>query len=143
MKYSAHFFRIFVLIYSIHVSVILNAEESIHPVTTDMPRIVDPATLTTNELVTIDRLIEVTQRSVDKQKALRELIKEYQAAQALSIKDPDDTEKLYSLAKMAYRVSQCIKDNHLDHAFDPEFLSELNLFAKVAAKQGIPPPTIK
>lgn len=95
------------------------------------------------ELLMLDRLIEATQQSLDSQKSLRLLIKQYQELQTLYLQDTDNNELLLKVAKIAYNISESIKINHLDHSFDPEFLSELSLFAKVASKRGIPPPVLK
>lgn len=91
----------------------------------------------------LDRLIESTQTTLENQLALRDMIKQYQELREIYIQDTENTELLLRVAKLSYLVSESIKENHLDHAFDPEFLSELSLFAKLASKRGIPSPIIK
>ncbi|MBA3815152.1 MAG: hypothetical protein H0X29_01260 [Parachlamydiaceae bacterium] len=100
----------------------------------------DPAALIGNELSRIDNLIEATQQSLEDQKQLREKIVEYQKIQESYLLHPKDNELLFRMIKSAYATLKSIQDNHLEHNFDPEFISELKVFAQVASKRGIPKP---
>lgn len=106
----------------------------------DAPRSNDPTAATAKDLVMLDHLIEATQQSLENQKMLRQQIKEYQKLQFQYLNNSQDNELLYRMVKAAYTISENIKENHLSHAFSPEFMSEINLFSQVASKRGIPKP---
>lgn len=93
-----------------------------------------------NEISTLDLLIKSTEQSVENQKYLRQLIVKYQDSLKLYLKDPDNSDRMLSTAKEAYRALECIKENYLESTFDPKFIEELTVFAKVANKRGIPKP---
>jgi hypothetical protein len=94
-----------------------------------------------NELVLLDQLIETTQQSLKEEMRLRDLVKQYQQLQKEYIDQGDDNDKLYQLIKTAYTVLEGIKSLHLEHSFEPEFLSELALLSKPATKSvAIPKP---
>ena len=112
----------------------------IDPTNYEGPRSNDPSTITANDLVMLDNLIEATQKSIENQKILRQQIKDYQKLQLQYLNNSQDNELLYRMVKSAYAISNTIKENHLTQAFSPEFMSEINLFAQVASKRGIPRP---
>lgn len=119
----------------------LAAENKINPVTTDLPpKMIDPKVKVSNELATLDILIDATQRSLDNQKALRDLIKQYQSIQKTYLLHPDDNELLYQLVKVGHLAFENIKQNHLTQDFDPDFLGELSLCSQVAVKHNLPKP---
>lgn len=103
-------------------------------------RLADPASLITNELAMLDTLIVATQQSLEQQKVLRDLITKYLDTQEAFLEDSDNKELLYRTVKLAHRVSESIKENHLVHNFDGAFISELNLLSQVAVKYGEPKP---
>lgn len=90
------------------------------------------------EIEVVEGLIKLSECNVETQKNLRALILDYQTANANYIQNPDDRDSLLKTAKLALRTSQIIQDNHLEHLFTQEFMSELNLFAQIAKKMGIP-----
>ncbi len=131
---------VFVLLI-IFSSISLYADNSLRPSTTDLPpQIKDPLALINNEIAMLDNLIDVTQQNLENQKNLRHLVKEYQKIQDLYLQNPDDKEALYRMVKIAYKTLGNIKENHLTHLFDSDFISELSLLSQVASKRGIPKP---
>lgn len=114
-------------------------DAQVKPITSDTPKGAKEINVN-NELSMLDNLIEVTQQSVDSQKKLRDLIRLYQTLQTQYLQNEDDKELLYKIVRVAYLASESIKENHLSQIFDPDFLKELNLFAQIAAKRGIPKP---
>jgi hypothetical protein len=104
------------------------------------PTIADPAALIGNEIARLDTLIQATEQSLEGQKKLRTLIVEYQKLQDQYLKNTKDNELLFKLVKSAYRVLVSIKENHLIHNFDPEFIDELTVLSQPASKRGIPKP---
>lgn len=103
-------------------------------------KLTDPAALINNEIVMLDNLIAVTEKSLEKQKALRDLIEHYNNTQKALLKNSDNKELLFRTVKLAQRVLESIQDNHLTHNFDSAFLSELTLLSQIAAKYGEPKP---
>lgn len=102
--------------------------------------IIEPKEVVANEIARLDLLIEATSRSLEQQRKLRDMIVEYQKTQARYMDNPEDNELLYQLIKRAYGILEVIKGQHLEGAFEPEFLSELSLLSKPALKSGIPKP---
>lgn len=143
---SLHSSRLFiisfcVLIFGITISC-FGSPVQLDPVTSDLPPTIseDPTQIITNELAKLDSIIAATEKSLENQKLLRDRIQEYKKIQRLFLEHKEDREISYRMVKAAHRVLEIIKQNHLTHAFDPEFLSELALFSKIATKRGIPKP---
>lgn len=90
------------------------------------------------ESAKIDHLIEMTSKSLVEEKQVQELLNNYRAAHVQFYKDQDNTESLIALVKAGFALHESIQHAHLDHIFDPEFLSELAIIAKVGSKRGIP-----
>lgn len=131
---------VFIIFFCLISTVILADDEGQRKTISPTSQIKDPAALIGNELTMLDNLIEVTQQNLERQEALRELVKEYQKVHDQYMKNIDDKELLYGLIKKAYRLLENIKESHLEHAFAPEFISELTVFSQVAAKRGVPKP---
>lgn len=93
-----------------------------------------------SELATLDDLIAATQKSLQQQTELRELLQKYMLLRTQCIEEADNTDALYQATKTAYRAMNLIQEGHLEPNFEPEFLSELRLFAQVGNKKGIPKP---
>lgn len=105
----------------------------------EMPQpIKDPDALIGNEIARLDTLIEATTTSLEGQKQLRLQIMEYQKYQDNYLKKTQDNDLLFKLVKSAYRTLQMIKEQHLLHAFDSEFIDELTVLSQPATKRGVP-----
>lgn len=116
------------------------SETPLKPITTDLPKAKSQEAVVAGELAMLDNLIEVTRLNLETQKKLREQIQEYQQMLALYLKNEQDKELLFKLVRVASSVSNAVKENHLSQIFDQEFLSELNVFAQIGNKRGIPKP---
>lgn len=106
--------------------------------TSDIPKISD-AGIHKNPLATLDDLIDSTQKILDNQKKIRDQIIAFQKLQN-SYQSTQDKELIVLMVKTAHKLLENIKENHLTQVFDPDFLSELTVFAQVATKRGIPKP---
>jgi hypothetical protein len=116
-------------------------ETPLNPSTSNIPpKVKDPAALIKNELAMLDNLIDVTKQNLENQKNLRQMIQQYMTIQEVYIKNPDDKEVLYRMVKVAHRTLDNIKQNHLTHLFDADFISELSLMSQIANKRSIPKP---
>ena len=93
-----------------------------------------------DKTVQLDNLIEVTQQSLEAQIALKQEIQVYQKLFDSYVNDPEDKQLLIKATQSAHRIMENIKAHHLEQIFDSKFLGELNLFAQVANKRGIPKP---
>lgn len=98
----------------------------------------DPAALIDNEISRLDTLIQATEQSLEAQKKLRSQIQEYQRLQEEYLNKPQDNDMLFKLVKSAYRTLHLIKENHLIHTFDPDFINELTVLSQPATKRGVP-----
>ena len=100
----------------------------------------DPKELLDSQIAMVDDLIAMTQQTLKGEQEIKKLIAEYQQIQEVYLKNQDDKEQVVKMVRMAHRVLTKIQDNHLTQQFDPDFISELTLFSKIAAKKGIPKP---
>lgn len=117
------------------VGTAFSAEHAVTPVTADLPRLENPLAATSDALHVIDLLIEATQESIVKQKALRVLIVEYQEIRKISLEKPNDNAQLARMIRSGHRLLESIKENDLIDSFEPEFLGELNLLSQMATKR--------
>lgn len=106
----------------------------------EMPPPSGDAKLLVNELAMLDSLIEVTESNVKKQKALREEVILYQKELEVYLKNSSNKDIVLKMARRASRLLEQIKCLHLIEAFEPDFISELTLFAQIAQKRSIPKP---
>lgn len=89
-----------------------------------------------SELADLDFLISATEKSLQRQKELRERIIRFQDLKARSIQDETNNELLLALSKNAYALLETIKGEHLMQIFDPSFISELKIMAKPFMKKN-------
>lgn len=106
----------------------------------EIPEQREPQRVVIGELRQIDELIAVTENSLTAQQQLKEMLGAYQHTREIVLDNPRDNEALYRQSLMAKRILDQIENNHFDHLFSREFLSELHLFARVANKHIIPRP---
>lgn len=83
-------------------------------------------------------LISSTERLLQRQKDLKTLLEKYQSLHARYMNDMEDRALALETGKSAQEALERIKEDKLTYLFDPSFLSEMTLFAKLAAKPSIP-----
>lgn len=93
-----------------------------------------------DELKLLDNLIEVTQENLAREKALRAEVQEYLKELDLYLKNPQNKDLALKIGKIANKALETIKDLQLAESFEPQFISEMTLFAQLAQKRGIPKP---
>lgn len=98
----------------------------------------DPKEIISIQLKSLDHLIDMTKLSLENMAKLRTAIANYQTIQNLYLNRTNDKALLYRMTKMADQLLKDIKTANLAHAFDVEFLSELNLLAKIYRKNELP-----
>lgn len=86
----------------------------------------------------LDQLIQSTEHLVEKQKALKNLLENYLALHNACLKEMENKQLLVRCAKVASDALETIKAERLSPLFEPTFLSEMALFAKLASKPSIP-----
>jgi hypothetical protein len=116
----------------------LLAHDPINPITQDTPARSTGKMMVENEISTLDSLISVTEKNLLVQQQLKKKIGEYQTMQAKYMENTDNAELLFKVARSAKSILADIEENHLTHNFGPEFMKEIQLFAQVAKKRGIP-----
>lgn len=88
----------------------------------------------------LDGLIQATQQSLEGQKKLRDRIMDYKKNLEIYLDKPQDNDLLLRVVKSAYRTLEAVKENHLEHLFDPDFIDELTVLSKPVNKRLIPKP---
>lgn len=89
-------------------------------------------------LAELELLIGSTENLVKKQKAVKELLEHYLSLHDAYLKEMENKELLLKCAKIASEALERIKQERLSPLFEPSFLSEMTLFAKLASKPSIP-----
>lgn len=87
----------------------------------------------------LDLLIASTKKLVEKQEALKATLVEYMSLQGEALKDPNNRPLIQKAAKVAEKALETIKEERLTYLFEPAFISELTLFAKLAKRPTIQP----
>lgn len=98
----------------------------------------DPKEIINLQIKSLDHLAEMTKMSLAKMAQLRASILNYQTIQELYLQQTKDKELLYRMTKLADHLLNEIKNAHLMHAFDAEFMSELNMFSRIYRKNEVP-----
>lgn len=91
-------------------------------------------------LTQLNDLISSTEKLVQHQKELRDQLTQYIVLHDAYLKDIDNRAQLLKTAKVAQQALDTIKSERMTHLFDPSFLSEMTLFAKLAKRPTIEPP---
>jgi hypothetical protein len=92
--------------------------------------------LIARQIEQMDLLVQATEQSLADEKKVRALILEYQKIEAQFIKHPEDNAVLLKMVRQAAKILDAVKQAYLEHLFDPEFLEELNILARAAAKRS-------
>lgn len=97
----------------------------------------EPAVVAAKESQRLNLLIEITEKNLNNQKALKKLFMDYQQQQINYLKNPEDKEVTLQMVKSAYQLLEGIKAAHLTQSFDAEFISQLTFFSQFATKRGV------
>lgn len=100
----------------------------------------DPKELLDSQILMVDDLIAMTQKTLSGEQEIKKLIVDYQQVQEAYLKNQDDKELVVKMVRKAHLILTKIQETHLTAQFDPDFISELTLFSKIATKKGIPKP---
>lgn len=100
----------------------------------------DPKELLGSQIAMLDDLIAMTKQTLQAETDIKALILEYQKIQEEYLRNPENKEQVIKMVRMAHRVLTKIQDHYLVQQFDPDFISELTLFSKIATKKGVPKP---
>jgi hypothetical protein len=106
----------------------------------DLPQVSDASSNVSVELQTLDHIISMTKENLTAQKVVKQKVQYYYRLQQAYLANPDDRELLFRMVKTSFKLLEIINNNHLQHAFSDDFLHELDVFAQVAVKRGIPRP---
>lgn len=87
----------------------------------------------------LDNLIDSTEALVEKQKNLRAKVEEYLSLHDEYLLDMENKELLIQTANSAKKILEMIKKEKMASLFDPSFISEMTLFAKLSKRPSIPP----
>lgn len=98
----------------------------------------DPKEIINVQLNSLDHLIKMTALTLHKMEEFRQNIAEYQTVQNQYLENTQDRKLLFRMTKLAYTLQDEIKKAEMTHAFDTEFMSELNLLARIYKKKSKP-----
>ncbi len=83
-------------------------------------------------------LIQSTERLLQRQKDLKLLLEKYDKLHQNYMKDIDNRALALETGQVAQEALDKIKEDKLNYLFDPAYISEMTLFAKLASKPSIP-----
>lgn len=92
------------------------------------------------DIAMMDDLIETTTLQLDRQKIIREKLIAYRNLQERYLSENENSDLLYQMSQTANQLLTMIKENYLTHMFTTEFISEITVVAKPAAKNNLPTP---
>lgn len=84
-----------------------------------------------DELITIERLIHLTEEQMQAQKRIKNLIIEIKHNKEMFIKNSDSKLHALYMISAAEECLSLIRRYHLYHLFSSDFMEELTVFAKV------------
>lgn len=92
------------------------------------------------DFIQLDDLICITERNLQRQRELQEVLKSYLGAREEALRNPRNNEALYRQSLFAKKAMDQIEENHWEQLFSKELLSELNMFSRVANRRVVPRP---
>lgn len=100
----------------------------------------DQKNLFVRDISMMDDLIESTTLQLDRQKQIRDKLLTYRTLQERYLAGDQNSDLLYQMSQTAHQLLQMIRENYLTQMFTTEFISEITVVAKPAAKNQIPTP---
>jgi len=88
-------------------------------------------------LESLEQSIACTQKTLESQKKLKELLFEYTALKKKFLKELSTKAEAWTMTNISLDMSKIIKQEHLEPLFPPEFLEELKVFSSFARKTSI------
>jgi hypothetical protein len=93
-----------------------------------------------SEITSLEQLITATQKSLDEQKELLDLIKDYKESHQVFAQDSNNKKKASQMIEKAHLSYNFIQDHYLPHLFPSEFIKELKFFSQFASPTEISTP---
>lgn len=90
-----------------------------------------------SDLESLENLIFVTEQNLSELKTLKEEILNYQSVLKKLLTSPNSEEMQFQTGIAAKKILDKIKKNHLMHTFEPRFISEISLYAKLGKKPSL------
>lgn len=89
-----------------------------------------------DELVVVERLIEMTKKQQIAQEKLKNLITKMRHNQELFLKNEYSKLHAHYMVSAAREIQEIIREYHLEHLFSFEFLEEVALFTQIGKKES-------
>jgi hypothetical protein len=87
-----------------------------------------------DELITIDRIILLTEKQLEAQKKVKDLIEEIRQNQEMFLKGEESKLHARYMLRAAKECLELIRAHHLHHLFSSDFMEELALFSQIGSK---------
>lgn len=88
-------------------------------------------------LESLEHSIQATQKRVETQKKIKQLLAEYDALQQQFLEEVSSKNDIWRMVKISDEMYKLIESEHLQPLFSPEFLEELKVFSAFATKSTI------
>ena len=104
------------------------------------PSIKDPKEIVDLQLKSLDHIQACTRQTLQQITALKSQVELYKKAQEAYLDNVDNRKLLRAMLQAAGSLQQALKENHMQHFFDSEFIAELNLLHKLNQNISLPKP---
>ena len=93
-----------------------------------------------DEVKIIDQLIFSTQKQLEDEKKLRELMLQFKDQIEEFVQGKQTKTHASQMVRTARQIYEMISANHIEHLFPKDYLDELTFFSSIAGKNGISKP---
>jgi ribosomal protein L28 len=90
-----------------------------------------------NAVEVLEQSIERTQKNLETQKKIKDLLVELNSLKKRFVKNETSKEEAWRMVKVSANVLKLIENDHLEHLFSVEFLEELKVFSTYATKTSV------
>jgi hypothetical protein len=88
------------------------------------------------DLKTIDELIAISERQLEKQKGLKKEMLLFEEQKKAFLNGEQTIAHTTSMIRTATLILSIVTENHLNYLFSSEYLEELALFTSIGSKKG-------
>ena len=92
---------------------------------------------TEDEIKIVELLIETTQKQIDSQKHLKELMFHFQKQREGFVQGNQTKSHSARMVRTARQIYEMIAASHIEHLFAKDYLDELSFFSSIAGKSAL------
>lgn len=90
-----------------------------------------------DEIELIQELVGTTKKNLIEQEKLLKILKDFQEARSAFISNPSSGKLAAKLVRVSANLKNKVEEEHLEHLFSTDLLTEVQFFTKVGQMQNI------